>query len=192
MDDKAYSCPDTSTGMAGARNIKVFQRSDENKARKLPKYDFPTAMVNMTQGTYRIMSKNITTIAGNDEIETVDKAYVFVRPKYFVWSSGSVWASELMKFRHEVPHKFEICSEIPCSVSTESRSIYFMVKDSLSYFTDPTEKEHIMNIKYDKTHNLKGYEIMRCSIVLKSILQVFDKYETGKLKMTQKNLTNHI
>ena len=45
-----------------------------------------------------------------------------------------------------------------------------------------------MNIKDDKTHNFKGYEIMRCSTVLKSIWQVFDKYETGKLKMTQKDL----
>ena len=85
MDDKAYLCPDASTGMAGARNIKIFQPSDENKVRKFPKYDFPTAMVNTTPCTYRIMSKKITTIAGNDEIEIVEDAcYVFVRPKYFV------------------------------------------------------------------------------------------------------------
>ena len=188
MDDKAYLCPDTNTGMEGARNIKLFQQSDENKVRKLPKYEFPTAMVNITPGTYRIMSKKISTIDENDEIEVVEDAcYVFVRPKYFVGSSGSVWASEFMRLRHEVPHKFEIYSEIPCLVSTESRSIYFIVKDSLSYI-DSTEKEDIMNIKYDKAHKFKGYEIMRCSIVLKSIWQVFDKYETAKLKMTQKDL----
>ena len=189
MDDKVYLCPHTSTGMAGARNIKIFQPSDENKVRKLLKYDFSTAMVNITPGTYRIMSKKITTIDGNDEIEIVEDArYVFVRPKYFVGSSGSVWASEFMRLRHEVPYKFEIYSEIPCSLSTESRNIYFIVKYSLSYFIDSTEKEDIINIKYDKTHNFKGYEIMRCSKVLKSIWQVFDKYETGKLKMTQKDL----
>ena len=93
-----------------------------------------------------------------------------------------------MRLTHEVPHEFEIYSEIPCSVSTESRSFYFIVKDSLSYFIDSTEKEDIMNIKYDKTHNFTGYEIMRCSKVLKSIWHVFDKYETEKLKMTQKDL----
>ena len=189
MDDKAYLCRDTSTGMAGARNINIFQSSDENKVKKLPKYDFPTAMVNLTPDLYRIMSKKITTIDGNDEIEIVEDAcYAFVWPKYFVGTSGSVWASEFMRLRHEVPHKFEIYSEIPCSVSTESGSIYFIVKDSLSYFIDSTEKEDIMNIQYDKTHNFKGHEILRCSTVLKSIWQVFDKYETGKLKMTQKDV----
>ena len=59
--------------------------------RKLPKYDFPTAVLNITPDTYRIMSKKITTIDGNDEIEIVEDAcYVFVQPKYFVGSSGSV------------------------------------------------------------------------------------------------------
>ena len=54
--------------------------------------------------------------------------------------SGPVNSSD--SCRHEVPHvhKFEIYSEIPCSVSTESRSIYFIVKDSLSYFIDSTKK----------------------------------------------------
>ena len=145
-------------------------------------------MVNITLVIYRVMSKKITTIDGSDEIEIVEDAcYVFVRPKYFVGSSGSVWASEFMGLKHEVPHKFEIYSEIPCSVSTENRSIYLIVKDSLSFFIDSTEKEDTMNIKYDKTHNFKGYEIMRCSTVLKSIWQVFDKYETAKLKMKQKD-----
>ena len=47
-DDKVYICPYTSTGMRGARNEKIFQPVDEVKAKKLPKYDFPVAMVNVT------------------------------------------------------------------------------------------------------------------------------------------------
>ena len=52
MDDKAYLCLATSTGMRGARNQKIFQPCNETKARKLPKYDFPVAMVNVTPSTY--------------------------------------------------------------------------------------------------------------------------------------------
>ena len=39
IDDKAYLCLATSTGMRGAKNQKIFQTCDEIKARKLPKYD---------------------------------------------------------------------------------------------------------------------------------------------------------
>eukprot|EP00794_Sanderia_malayensis_P009595 gene9595-10582_t len=59
MDDKAYLCPGTSTGMSGARSLKIYQPSNDEEARKLPKYDFPVAMVNVTPSGYRIMEKRV-------------------------------------------------------------------------------------------------------------------------------------
>ena len=41
FDDKAYLCPNTSTGMQSALNQRVFQPADELNARKFLKYDFP-------------------------------------------------------------------------------------------------------------------------------------------------------
>ena len=57
MDDKAYLCPGTSTGMSGARNLKIYQPSNSKEARQLPKYDFPVSMVNVTPSGYRVMEK---------------------------------------------------------------------------------------------------------------------------------------
>ena len=47
-DDKAYICPGTST---------VIQPSNEEIAKKLPKYDFPFSMVNVTPAAHRYMMK---------------------------------------------------------------------------------------------------------------------------------------
>ena len=81
-DDKAYLCPGTSVGFRNTKNEKLFQPSDESKAKQLPKYDFPDSVLNVTPGTHRIMSKEIQNIDGKDEIVTVDKETVcWMRPK---------------------------------------------------------------------------------------------------------------
>ena len=71
-DDKAYLCPAMSTGMRGAKNQKIFQTCDEIKARKLPKYDFPVSMVNVTPATHRFMTKQLQNVDGKIETEIVD------------------------------------------------------------------------------------------------------------------------
>ena len=93
MDDKAYPylCLATSTGMRGTRNQKIFQPCDETKARKLPKYDFPVAMVNVTPSTYRIMTKKVQTFDDKYETEIAsDSCYVFFKTKFFVGSPGFI------------------------------------------------------------------------------------------------------
>jgi hypothetical protein len=52
-DDKAYLCLGTSTGMTGARNVRLYQPTDVKRAKKLPKYDFPVSQVCVTPATYR-------------------------------------------------------------------------------------------------------------------------------------------
>ena len=59
IDDKAYLCPATSTGMRGAKTQKIFQTCDEIKARKLPKYNFPVSMMNVTPATHGFMTKQL-------------------------------------------------------------------------------------------------------------------------------------
>lgn len=107
-DDKAYLQPGTSTGFRSARTQKIIQPSNESATRKLPKYDFPKHMVNVTPGAYRFLSKDYVEVDGAKprKIFTADSTYVFVRPKHWVGSSGEVWASEAMRLRYEVPHKY--------------------------------------------------------------------------------------
>ena len=136
--------------MRGAKNQKIFQPKDETRARKLPKYDFAISMVNITPGTYRIMSEMIQEIIdGQQEIQITDDAtYVFVKPKYFLGSSGSVWASEFMHLRYEVPRKFEATVETSSITDKASTGIYIMLTDAMRYYLDSSEREDIVNISY--------------------------------------------
>jgi len=56
-DDRAYLCPGTSTGMSGARNQEIYQPSNNEKGRQLPKHDFPVSMVNVAPSGYGIMEE---------------------------------------------------------------------------------------------------------------------------------------
>ena len=105
-DDKAYLCPGTSTGMRSARSQKLYQLTDPEFeiAKKLPKYDFPQSMVNCTPGTFLYMNKVIEQVNNEESIKTHDQQTVVVtKPKYFVGSSGTVWASHLTDIKHREP-----------------------------------------------------------------------------------------
>ena len=95
--------------MQSARNIRIYQPSDPTKQRVLPKYDFPERLVNATSGVNRIMSFEIETIEMKDHLKMTDSdLLVFNRPKHFIGSNGSVWASEYMRLRYEVPSAFVV------------------------------------------------------------------------------------
>lgn len=57
-DDKAYLRPGTSEGFEKARNIRILTVSDEEKARQLPKYDWPEKLVYVTPGSHIIFTKS--------------------------------------------------------------------------------------------------------------------------------------
>ena len=69
-----------------------------------------------------------------------DACYVFARPKYFLCSSETVRASEFIKLRTEEPHKFEVNND-NCHVLETSKSIDMILKDSLSYYIDSSQKD---------------------------------------------------
>lgn len=89
-------------GMQSARNLRIIQPTNESKQRTLPKYDFPLNLVNATPGVSRFMTYGLMKDGnGKDVIKIEDSdVIVFNRPKAFVGSSGSVWASEYMRMRH--------------------------------------------------------------------------------------------
>ena len=109
-DDKAYIRPGTSEGLEKTRNTRILTLSDVNKARKLPKYDWPERLVFITAGSHRIFTKKgVVDDRGNETLITNDDFhFVVVRPKAIVGSSGSVWVSETVRFQHEYPDAFEI------------------------------------------------------------------------------------
>ena len=71
--------------MRSARNQTIIQPSDEEIAKKLPKYDFPFSMVNVTPATHRYMTKSHKLVNEKNEISILDDdTIVFSRPKHFV------------------------------------------------------------------------------------------------------------
>ena len=93
--------------MNSSRKQNIFQPSDQDQSRKLPKYDLPVNMINITPALHRIMNKEVHQVNGKDEVKlTEDQSVVFVRPKYFVGSSGSVWGSEIKELKHHLPRLY--------------------------------------------------------------------------------------
>lgn len=90
-----------------ARKLRIIQPSHSSRQRTLPKYYFPTRLVNATPGVNRVISFEIQPI--NDDMKVKidnDNTVVFNCPKHFVGSSGTVWASEYTRLRYEEPKLF--------------------------------------------------------------------------------------
>lgn len=172
-DDKAYLQPGTSTGFRSARCQKIIQSSDESKARKLPKYDFPTYMVNITPGTYRYLSKDYVEVEGSKprKVLTSDSTYVFVRPKHWVGSSGEVWASEAMQLRHEIPHKY-LVDTADCQ-DKHFLALKVMLKDILAYYIDSTHAEDISKISESESCIHRKYEESRLYTLRRTVWKAF-------------------
>ena len=178
MDDKAY------LKARHTRNQRIFQPTDDSIFRKLPKYDSPVGMVNVTPSTYRIMTKQVKQIDDTQETEILtDACYCFVRPKYFLDSSESVWASEFMRLRYEELHKFDVSNGENSSDSKEFKNICIILTDALNLYLDPTEKSGILSVR--KGFDFKEYEKGRLYSLQKSIWQVFDLYSIGQDKMSK-------
>ena len=114
IDDKAYIRPGTSKGFSNARNQKTLTLSDVNKAKKLPKYDWPEKHVYQTPGSHRVMTKESIKDKNSCKklIIVLDHHTVFVRPKAIIGSSGTVWVSEMVRIRHENPRICQVGENI--------------------------------------------------------------------------------
>lgn len=109
MDDKAYLRPGTGVGVRDTKSGKIYDVSDKEKQRKLPQHDFSTSEIHVTPSSFRFMAGHQEIIDGKLHlVNDTDQTVVTVRPKYFIGSSGSVWASETMFLRREIPQLFEV------------------------------------------------------------------------------------
>ncbi len=88
IDDKAYLRPGTSEGFQNTRNQKILTLTDVEKAKQLPKYDWPEKLVYQTPGSHRIFTKTPTMpddINNEEKLLTEDDDhFVFIRPKAII------------------------------------------------------------------------------------------------------------
>ena len=71
-DDKAYLRPGTSEGFEKSRNVRILTLTDVNRARALPKYDWPEKPVYITPAAHRIFTKK-GSIKDDEEIDIRDR-----------------------------------------------------------------------------------------------------------------------
>ena len=184
-DDKAYICPGTSTGMRRARNHTIIQPSNEEIAKKLPKYDFPFSIVNVTPATHRYMTKSHKLVNEKDEISIVgDDTIVFSRPKHLVGSKVVVWESEFMTSRHENICIFDVKKQ-----RSGNSSIFnsFIVKlhDELFHYMDVTEKDDTDLFSNNGQCQFREYEMARLSPLIYSLQSSTDNILVKKELLSQ-------
>ena len=81
--------------MNHARNQRILTLSADERVRKLPLHGWPERKMYITPSAHRIFSKVGKMIEDNEKLITdEDYHFVFTRPKFFIGSSGSVWACE--------------------------------------------------------------------------------------------------
>ena len=144
MDDKAYLRPGTDVGARDTKAGVVYDVTDPIKRRKLPQHDFNQPQVNQTPVSFRFIKGHVEEIEGkNNLINDKDQTVVIIRPKYYIGSSGSVWASDYLKLCHEHPSLFQGSGLNPCS--NELNKYVCHIHDILFYFVDLTMKEDVQN-----------------------------------------------
>ena len=118
MDDKAYLCTGTDVGILATKSGKIYVVYDHEKQRKLPQHDFSTPEVHIIS-SFRFMTGHQEIIHGKLHLVN-DKDHTIVT-KYYTGSSGSIWASETMFLRRELPQLFEVSEgpaiQIQCTCS---------------------------------------------------------------------------
>ena len=142
-DDKSYLRPGTSEGLSKTRNEKIITLTDVDKARKLPKYDWPERLVYITPAAHRVFTKEERMDNGGETILTTkeDTHFVVIRPKAFVPSTGSVWASKAVMLRHRNSDVFEAKTIVSTAYSAEFRTLCARVNDfTFQYFECQNEK----------------------------------------------------
>ncbi len=108
--------------------------------------------------------KGVVDDQGKETLITDDDFhFVVFRPKVIVGSSGSVWASETVRLRHEYPDVFEMQTENEYSVAF--RTFCARLQDSLYLYVDMSEEEDLKKMTNQTDCPFVCYEVAqaRCS-----------------------------
>ena len=118
-------------------------------------------------------------------VKDEDQSLVVIRPKYYVPSTGSAWASDFLRLRYENPKLFEMTSN-GREFSDQFRRAMAIVNDCLFYFVDGTTKDDL-NCLVDRPPNyvlFKKYELSRLTTLTSRLENAELRWKTGKNKLT--------
>ena len=154
--------------------------------RKLPKYDWPIKKVYQTPSTHRVLIVEGFDVEGNEKLgSTGESHYVFVRPKSFVDSSGTAWASETVFLRHTNPLDLE--ADEKRSHSKVFRQILAITHEYVFQFIDMTETNDIKKVSLgDQNCCHAKYETSRVAHLVNGIEQAIELSLSVDLKLAEK------
>ena len=186
MIDKAHLSPGTSEGFNSVRNKQILTPAASEKMRKLPK------KIYQTPSTHRVLMLEGFDVEGNKKLgSTGDSHYVFVRPKSFVDSSGTTWASETVFRRHTNPLDFEVDEK--CSHSKVFRQILAITHDYVFQFIDMTETNDIKKVLLgDQNCCHAKYETSRAAHLVNRIEQAIELSLSVNLKVVEKGRIHNL
>ena len=145
MDDKAYLRPGTDVGVRDTKAGVIYDVCEPEKQKQLPQHDFNLAEVNQTPASFRFIQQHTEKIEEKEElISNQDQSVVIIRPKHYIGSCGSVWASDYMRLSHELPMLFQEASSGNIDYSIEFRKLVTFSHDVVFYFVDLTMKEDVI------------------------------------------------
>ena len=162
FDDKAYLRPGTDVGVRDVKKGVIFDVADPQKQKQLPQHDFNSEpKVHQTPSSFRFIRGNVENIGEEQRfVHTEDQTVVTVRPKYFIGSSGSVWASDLLKIRWEFPQLFEqvVQTNVEDTSALPVRKLCQRVHDILFYYKDCTLENDVLCMTNEPDCPFRKYE----------------------------------
>lgn len=189
MDDKAYLRPGTDVGARNTKSGKIYDVSDQEMQRKLPQHDFSVPQVHITPSSFRFMTGHQEIIDGKLHlVNDTDQTIVTLRPKYYIGSSGSIWASETMFLRRELPQLFEV-TKGPYRYSHVSlRRFCAHVHDCLFYFEDTTMYEDVKAITKNPDCKFREYEVLRLSWIKSELCAATLRWDEDKIDVSAQDV----
>ena len=187
MDHKAYVRPGTDVGFRETKAGVIIQLSDEELQRKLPEHDFPVKEVCQTPSSFRVMTWSTENVKGKENlIKEKDQSFVTIRPKHYVSSSGSTWASDLLKIRYEKPKIFEMES----AFSEPIRRAMAIINDYSFYFIDVTNNDDLTSLLSKMKNHLdfKDYELQRLNTLLVRLQNAELRFKAEKSTCTNRQV----
>ena len=168
MDDKAYLRPGTDVGARDTKAGVVYDVVDPLKAGKLPQHDFNQAQVNQTPASFRFIKGHVEEIENkNNLVNDNDQTIVIIRPKYYIGSSDSVWASDYLRICHEHLSLFQESRQ--SAISNTLNKFVCHIHDILFYFVEITMKEDVQSATTEPSCPFRKYEEEKLEWLLQQI-----------------------
>ena len=184
IDDKAYVRPGTSVGFRDVKKMGIYQPTDNNAVGKLPKYDWVNEQVYVTPSTHHIFTKESRVIDVREVFAmSEDDSFVFMRPKAFVGSSRTIWASEDMELRAIHADLYEVEGS---NLSMVFRGFCARIKDKIEHFILTTTQKDVLLVTNKLDCVYRQYEMKRVTHTFEYLERAVAKCDVVKISDHEK------